>query len=37
VPKALRESLHLVGVSSRRIWRNVPPAVVWTFTRPAVA
>jgi phosphatidylethanolamine/phosphatidyl-N-methylethanolamine N-methyltransferase len=37
VPKALRESLHLVGVSGRRIWRNVPPAVVWTFTRPAVA
>jgi phosphatidylethanolamine/phosphatidyl-N-methylethanolamine N-methyltransferase len=37
VPKALREGLHLVGVSSRRIWRNVPPAVVWTFTRPAVA
>jgi phosphatidylethanolamine/phosphatidyl-N-methylethanolamine N-methyltransferase len=37
VPRALRESLHLVGVSSGRIWRNVPPAVVWTFTRPAVA
>jgi phosphatidylethanolamine/phosphatidyl-N-methylethanolamine N-methyltransferase len=37
VPKALRERLHLVGVNSRRIWRNVPPAVVWTFTRPAGA
>ncbi len=37
VPKTLRESLHLVGASGRRIWRNVPPAVVWTFTRPPVA
>ncbi len=35
VPKALRERLGLQGVSGRRIWRNVPPAVVWTFTRPA--
>ena len=34
VPKALRESLHLVGAHGRRIWRNVPPAVVWTFRRP---
>ena len=34
VPKALRESLHLVGARGRRIWRNVPPAVVWTFRRP---
>ena len=34
VPKALRESLHLVGTHGRRIWRNVPPAVVWTFRRP---
>ncbi|SKA20696.1 Phospholipid N-methyltransferase [Enhydrobacter aerosaccus] len=33
VPKALRESLGLAGGRSRRIWRNVPPAVVWTFTR----
>ncbi len=34
VPKALREGLHLVGAHGRRIWRNVPPAVVWTFRRP---
>jgi phosphatidylethanolamine/phosphatidyl-N-methylethanolamine N-methyltransferase len=34
VPKALRESLHLVGAHGRRIWRNVPPAVIWTFRRP---
>jgi phosphatidylethanolamine/phosphatidyl-N-methylethanolamine N-methyltransferase len=34
VPRALRESLHLVGAHGRRIWRNVPPAVVWTFRRP---
>lgn len=33
VPKALREGLHLVGAHGRRIWRNVPPAVVWTFRR----
>lgn len=35
VPKALRERLALQGSKSRRIWRNVPPAVVWTFTRPS--
>jgi phosphatidylethanolamine/phosphatidyl-N-methylethanolamine N-methyltransferase len=34
VPKGLRENLHLVGAHGRRIWRNVPPAVVWTFRRP---
>ena len=33
--KALRERLGLQGVGGKRIWRNVPPAVVWTFTRPA--
>jgi phosphatidylethanolamine/phosphatidyl-N-methylethanolamine N-methyltransferase len=37
VPRALRERLHLQASSGRRIWRNVPPAVVWTFTRPAGA
>lgn len=37
VPRGLRESLRLEGVSGRRIWRNVPPAVVWTFRRPAAA
>ena len=37
VPKALRQSLRLVGVHGRRIWRNVPPAVVWTFRRPPTA
>ena len=35
VPKALRERLGLQGVGGKRIWRNVPPAVVWIFTRPA--
>ncbi len=35
VPKSLRANLNLVALNSRRIWRNVPPAVVWTFTRPA--
>ena len=37
VPRGLRESLRLEGVSGRRIWRNVPPAVVWTFRRPPAA
>ena len=37
VPRALRERLQLVGARGKRIWRNVPPAVVWTFTRPAAA
>ena len=34
VPRGLRANLHLVGAHGRRIWRNVPPAVVWTFRRP---
>lgn len=34
VPKTLRAELRLVGARGRRIWRNVPPAVVWTFRRP---
>jgi len=34
VPRGLRENLHLVGARGRRIWRNVPPAVVWTFRKP---
>jgi len=37
VPRALRERLHLQAAGGRRIWRNVPPAVVWTFTRPSAA
>jgi len=37
VPENLRDSLHLVGTRGRRIWRNVFPAVVWTFTRPPAA
>jgi phosphatidylethanolamine/phosphatidyl-N-methylethanolamine N-methyltransferase len=37
VPRALRQSLRLVGVRGRRIWRNVPPAVVWTFRKPPTA
>ena len=35
VPRGLRASLRLVGARGRRIWRNVPPAVVWTFRKPA--
>jgi len=34
VPRNLRERLHLQGGHGPRIWRNVPPAVVWTFARP---
>jgi phosphatidylethanolamine/phosphatidyl-N-methylethanolamine N-methyltransferase len=34
IPRALRERLRLDGAHGKRIWRNVPPAVVWTFTRP---
>ena len=34
VPKGLRENLKLVGARGRRIWLNVPPAVVWTFRKP---
>ena len=37
VPRALRERLQLRASSGSRIWRNVPPAVVWTFTRPPAA
>jgi phosphatidylethanolamine/phosphatidyl-N-methylethanolamine N-methyltransferase len=37
VPRALRARLGLDGDHGRRIWRNVPPAVVWTFTRPPTA
>jgi phosphatidylethanolamine/phosphatidyl-N-methylethanolamine N-methyltransferase len=37
VPRAVRERLHLDGAHGKRIWRNVPPAVVWTFTRPTAA
>lgn len=37
VPRDLRERLKLASKSGRRIWRNVPPAVVWTFRRPAGA
>lgn len=34
VPRALRQRLGLKGTHGRRIWRNVPPAVVWTFRQP---
>src|SRR5262245_14371685 len=33
VPRALRERLRLDAAHGKRIWRNVPPAVVWTFRR----
>lgn len=35
VPQALRDRLRLQGTRGARIWRNVPPAVVWTFRKPA--
>jgi len=35
VPIILREALHLGASHGPRIWRNVPPAVVWTFRRAA--
>ena len=35
IPRALRHGLSLDGTRGRRIWRNVPPAVVWTFRKPA--
>ncbi len=31
--RAMRERLQLTADRGRRIWRNVPPAVVWTFRR----
>ena len=34
VPFAQRDRLRLQGVRGKRIWRNVPPAVVWTFRKP---
>lgn len=37
VPRALRERLHLEGSRGKRIWRNVPPAVVWAFRRSPTA
>ncbi len=37
MPYALRERLHLQAARGRRIWRNVPPAVVWTFRQPTAA
>lgn len=37
VPRALRARLGLVGDHGKRIWRNVPPAVVWAFRRPPAA
>lgn len=35
VPQVLRDSLGLQSARGSRIWRNVPPAVVWTFRKPA--
>ena len=35
VPQALRDSLQIQSTRGSRIWRNVPPAVVWTFRKPA--
>ena len=34
-PRSLSQALRLVGTRGPRIWRNMPPAVVWTFRRPA--
>jgi phosphatidylethanolamine/phosphatidyl-N-methylethanolamine N-methyltransferase len=35
VPQVLRDSLSLQSTRGPRIWRNVPPAVVWTFRKHA--
>jgi phosphatidylethanolamine/phosphatidyl-N-methylethanolamine N-methyltransferase len=35
VPFAQRDRFRLHGVRGKRIWRNMPPAVVWTFRQPA--
>jgi phosphatidylethanolamine/phosphatidyl-N-methylethanolamine N-methyltransferase len=35
IPRPLREGLRLAGTHGARIWRNVPPAVVWTFRKLA--
>jgi phosphatidylethanolamine/phosphatidyl-N-methylethanolamine N-methyltransferase len=37
IPRVMRERLKLDGAHGRRIWRNVPPAVVWTFKRSGPA
>jgi phosphatidylethanolamine/phosphatidyl-N-methylethanolamine N-methyltransferase len=37
VPQPLIDRLHLQGTRGARIWRNMPPAVVWTFRKPAAA
>lgn len=33
VPRELRETLGLEARRVGRVWRNVPPAVVWTFSQ----
>jgi phosphatidylethanolamine/phosphatidyl-N-methylethanolamine N-methyltransferase len=35
VPQFLRDRLRLQSTHGSRIWRNVPPAVVWTFRKPS--
>jgi phosphatidylethanolamine/phosphatidyl-N-methylethanolamine N-methyltransferase len=35
VPHQILDELGLEARNGRRIWRNVPPAVVWTFRRRA--
>lgn len=35
VPAELLRRLRLEAVRDRRIWSNLPPAVVWRFIRPA--
>ncbi len=37
VPRGLRQGLRLSATRGRRIWRNVPPAVVWTFRKSTAA
>jgi phosphatidylethanolamine/phosphatidyl-N-methylethanolamine N-methyltransferase len=37
VPRPLRDRLQLSGAPGKRIWRNVPPARVWTFRRAETA
>jgi phosphatidylethanolamine/phosphatidyl-N-methylethanolamine N-methyltransferase len=33
MPRLVSDRLQLTGDRGRRIWRNVPPAVVWTYKR----
>ena len=36
IPQQVRKRLRLTSIRGRRIWLNVPPAVVWSFRKAAV-